>query len=249
MVDARWIVVYLGLHKISDARHAKLVFARSIKIHPRYRFPSNDVALIKVRTPISFTLPNVGSVCLPERDVEDGESVLALGWGKTSDRDRFGANALKENVFTTISDAECRRFYSTTSLDPSIVCTKDPAGQSVCQGDSGSGLGAFTNGTFYQLAIVSFTSSLSADVMDTPLATPKSTLTCHGSGPTRNYLNYVQLITLFPTKDTMLIFNSLAKSNRTFYLPGRKYLISDERHDVVQFSDDKVVCSNKWQFS
>ena len=52
-----------------------------IKNHENYRFPRNDIALIKLASPITFN-DNVQPVCAPDSSVDyTYRKVLTSGWG------------------------------------------------------------------------------------------------------------------------------------------------------------------------
>ena len=52
-----------------------------IKTHEQYSFPQNDIALIKVATPITFN-ENIQPVCAPDSSVDyTYNKVLTSGWG------------------------------------------------------------------------------------------------------------------------------------------------------------------------
>ena len=65
--------------------------------------------------------------------IANGEKLIGMGWGQTA-TSNFSP-VLKENLFTAISDSMCEGFYQ-TELDPSILCTRDVPGQSICQGNT-----------------------------------------------------------------------------------------------------------------
>ena len=52
-----------------------------IKMHEKYVFPDNDIALLKLATPITFN-ENVQPVCAPDSSVDyTYRKVLTSGWG------------------------------------------------------------------------------------------------------------------------------------------------------------------------
>ena len=59
-----------------------------IIIHPNYNPPATafdyDVALIKLKEPITFNL-NVRPVCLPTMDFPPGTNCYVTGWGYTTE--------------------------------------------------------------------------------------------------------------------------------------------------------------------
>ena len=64
---------------------------------------------------------------------------------------------MKENEFWVISDRTCKAYFGNVFNGKVVMCTQNEAGQSVCQGDSGSSLGRIEDGRFILLGIISFT--------------------------------------------------------------------------------------------
>ena len=97
VTEARWLLVYLGVHTITQANDARLVAEDGIYIHPGYGFPTHDIALLRTTTTLTpaYLSGKVGTVCLGTEDLGVGDAVLAIGWGKTSDT-ATASNALKQ---------------------------------------------------------------------------------------------------------------------------------------------------------
>ncbi|XP_017785356.1 PREDICTED: serine protease 53-like [Nicrophorus vespilloides] len=129
-------------------------------VHPGYNNNlNNDIALIKMPNPISFT-DNIRPVKLPKRGsvVGDRQEVTVSGWGKTSD---FGSvsNSLNFVKLVTISNAECAAIYGPATIIKSTVCCKGFPEHSTCNGDSGGPLVVIENGEATHVGVVSFVSS------------------------------------------------------------------------------------------
>ena len=101
VTDAMWILVYLGVHEISEASEARLVDDKGIFLHPQYDFPNHDIALVRTRTTLlpQDLIDRVGTTCLTtDVDPEVFDKLLAIGWGKTSDS-ASSSNVLKQVVY------------------------------------------------------------------------------------------------------------------------------------------------------
>merc|ERR1719188_815672 len=113
---------------------------------PNYnsRTYSNDFGLIKLQTPMQLN-DCVGTVALPETDVEPGTSCWITGWGTL----RSGGaqpSVLQEAQVDIISNTACYQQYGYTSsdIDSSMLCAQGRAANGgitdACQGDSGGPL-------------------------------------------------------------------------------------------------------------
>lgn len=64
--------------------------------HPGYIFPLNDVALVRLASPVTFD-DQVYAACLPSQrlPVNGGVDLTVIGWGTTADASGI-SNVLKE---------------------------------------------------------------------------------------------------------------------------------------------------------
>lgn len=64
-------------------------YIEDIKIHPNYNADSyeNDIAIVRLATPVNFTYDNIHPICLPINDDIDlnGKYGTITGWGVTND--------------------------------------------------------------------------------------------------------------------------------------------------------------------
>lgn len=106
--------------------------------HSNYNYASlnNDIALIKLATPLSFGT-KIAPVCLPPPN-ELYEDVMATvtGWG-TRTQGGYLSDQLYEVDVPTMSNQECAASYP-YSLSANMICAGyQQGGKDACQGDSG----------------------------------------------------------------------------------------------------------------
>lgn len=121
----------------------------SITKHPQWDSATltNDVAVLKLATPIAqsqyIKYAKFETAELPLQTL-----VWVSGYGVT---ETSTTNLKLYKVQIPIAQTSMCGTSSTT-----IICAGDGNGHDSCSGDSGSALGRFINGTFYQAGIVSF---------------------------------------------------------------------------------------------
>jgi len=119
-----------------------------IIIHPLYKSLSldNDLALIKLESPIEFT-KYILPICLPTKNLEiTGQTGFVTGWGHTSEGGP-SPSKLNEVDVPIISNTECKEQFS-QSLEESLYPEEDiwvcagysEGGKDACDGDSGGPL-------------------------------------------------------------------------------------------------------------
>lgn len=128
---------------------------------------ANDVALL--RLPSEATGPNVAPIALAQPSVGTllGETVVASGFGRTSNRGSVSTNLMRVDLMA-ISNAECQMAYGNIIMNSTLCASWDretgQSGQSTCQGDSGGPLTYnSTDGTTVLVGVVSFVSSRGCD--------------------------------------------------------------------------------------
>jgi secreted trypsin-like serine protease len=163
--------VVVGIH---DLRNADPNYVRvgvsTIVIHPGWNTNTfdNDIALIKVSTPIPNRLVN--GTTLPITAVEmvpvnigdmNGTIATVTGWGNRAAQPNPGGNdfpdRLHEVEVPIITNLDCSIAYS--GITQNMVCAGIPAGgKDSCQGDSGGPLVVYniSSGKWLQAGIVSF---------------------------------------------------------------------------------------------
>ena len=128
--------------------------------HERYqaRTNDNDIALLKLRTPI----PNSNPIALitPEDEAESvsaGTSAWVTGWGATEENGRLSRELLGVSVPIVARDACNAPDSYNGAITVNMMCAGEK-GKDSCQGDSGGPLSLQRGGagTYVQIGIVSF---------------------------------------------------------------------------------------------
>ena len=109
----------------------------------------NDIALLKVSSPIQFN-DNVAAIEPETEHIGEGDCVIS-GWGTTSYPGSI-PNNLQFLALKTISHSDCSSAWGSTEVFESNICTLTVRGEGVCHGDSGGPLAA--NGK--QIGVVSW---------------------------------------------------------------------------------------------
>lgn len=118
---------------------------KDIITHEKYNDKTllNDIALIKLPNKVE-TNSYIKTIGLPKRastyPTYAGDSVVASGWGRTSDAAAGITNTLQFVDLTVVDQATCSKSYKKGLVQPSNVCVRTQGGQSTCQGDSGGPL-------------------------------------------------------------------------------------------------------------
>ncbi|KAM4735805.1 complement C1r subcomponent-like [Anableps anableps] len=163
--------IYLGHTDVHRLLETPSLNASAIFVHPQYNNPdylnyNNDIALIKLKYPVTFSA-SIMPLCLPAEDdtYDTGMMGLVSGFGITGNgTKREGTNKLKYVHIPVVQQERCSNSLkgthgtSTPTLTDNMFCAGTPeGGRDSCQGDSGS---AFTlqseNGRFWAAGIVSW---------------------------------------------------------------------------------------------
>lgn len=187
-VPKQLIKVYAGVTDLQDIQLINEYKAVDVIVHPDY-LPEgtvlvegtsetqintpyvNDIALIAVSRNIDnatiATLPtNEQALAIEKEITENGELLIAQGWGKTSNGAISGPNTLMSAELSYLPTAECfdktkasSNFgWLSSGVDPLKMCTYEPDFLGVCSGDSGGPLyyQNVATGEQIQLGITSF---------------------------------------------------------------------------------------------
>lgn len=86
---------FFGCHQLDDGSCEEPVSPDMILNHPTYVFPKNDIALLRLKNPVTFS-DNVHTVCLPSLPlpVTEGYGLRVVGWGMPSNTEHW-SNVLK----------------------------------------------------------------------------------------------------------------------------------------------------------
>lgn len=121
---------------------AQDVMVANVFIHPNYNKDNlqNDVALLKLATPVSLTSKStVGTICLPTTSFV-GQRCYVAGWGKNDFGPTGAFQAIQREVdVPLIPNADCQaalrqtRLGATFVLDnASFICAGGEAGKDAC---------------------------------------------------------------------------------------------------------------------
>ncbi|WP_318517172.1 S1 family peptidase [Photobacterium leiognathi] len=187
-VPKQLIKVYAGVTDLQDIQLINEYKAVDVIVHPDY-LPEgtvlvegtsetqintpyvNDIVLIAVSRNIDnatiATLPtNEQALAIEKEITENGELLIAQGWGKTSNGAISGPNTLMSAELSYLPTAECfdktkadSNFgWLSSGVDPLKMCTYESAFLGVCSGDSGGPLyyQNVATGEQIQLGITSF---------------------------------------------------------------------------------------------
>lgn len=147
------LFITIGAHTISNRQTLAPLIIEKVISHPGWReYESNDIALIKLKTPIA----NVTPICLPSFTKYD--NLFVTGWGmtgKTGNKHLSKAQELMEVNVKEVNVMTCKEEYFPLVNPEREICAGGDKGGS-CMGDSGGPLQTRKNGRVYQVGIVSF---------------------------------------------------------------------------------------------
>ena len=124
------ITVCTGIDKLSDVCSQSLA-VESFTVHHGLieRIAVNDIALLRLATPLNFSDPFVGRICLPNAThpseyPETGTFVIAAGWGST--RIDGKANNALQQASLKVLDKSARTCASNTFDSRFQLCAYSP---------------------------------------------------------------------------------------------------------------------------
>ncbi|XP_062247626.1 chymotrypsin-like elastase family member 2A [Platichthys flesus] len=165
--------VGLGKHNLIETE-AGAVFmgTANIVVHERWNpfFIRNDIALIKLETPVSFS-DSIMAACLPAAGflLPHNESCYVTGWGRISTGGPI-ADILQQALLPVVDHATCTKpDWWGSQVKDTMVCAGGDGVVSGCNGDSGGPLNCRSaDGTWGVHGIVSFGSGLSCNFPKKP---------------------------------------------------------------------------------
>lgn len=169
--NATFFDVLLGAHNVrlpaTDEPTRVEIRSTEYTMHPNWgpRLLRNDMALIKLPTPVEFT-DAIQPICLAPSTEPDhaGDPLHVSGWGKPSDAATSISPVLREVDVVGITNQECVQSYSILTVTASNICISTAGGKGSCNGDSGGPLSFVNNGVFNQVGVVSFGSNQGCEV-------------------------------------------------------------------------------------
>lgn len=111
-------------------------------LHPYYwrRIVLNDIALIRLDTPVEYS-DTIQPIALPpRRNLFHGITAIASGFGLQNTSAPSIAPILQWANLDTIDNAQCYKSFGFLVARSSVICAVGTTGQSACNGDSGGPL-------------------------------------------------------------------------------------------------------------
>ncbi|XP_048026951.1 serine protease 27-like [Megalobrama amblycephala] len=145
-----------GFNPNEVSKNVKLIIK-----HPSYnrRTNNNDIALLKLRSPITFT-DYIRPVCLAADGsvFNNGTDSWITGWGNISRRVSLPSpNVLPEVEVPVIGNRQCSCLYGVGKITDNMICAGLlEGGKDSCQGDSGGPMVSNQSSVWVQSGIVSF---------------------------------------------------------------------------------------------
>jgi len=156
--------VVIGDHIRNDAGNTvrQTLNVAAIFMHEQYnsRTLVNDIALVKLATPISFN-EDIQPVCAPEpTDLHVYQRCICSGWGTLSSGGTCCPQTLMYVSMNITTNAYCDTAYPRDAITADMICATDNTGsrdRDSCQGDSGGPLVVQdADSTFRAVGIVSW---------------------------------------------------------------------------------------------
>lgn len=138
----------------------------TIILHPEFNPDTlyNDLALVRMKTPVDARIPHITPACLPNREtLYDDQRCWVSGWGKNF----FGPQGEYQSVLKEVdvpvimreicsSELKNTNLGSDFNLHPGFLCAGGEAGKDACTGDGGSPLVCKSGRLWYVVGIVSW---------------------------------------------------------------------------------------------
>ncbi|CAF0982602.1 unnamed protein product [Adineta steineri] len=160
------ITILAGSSTLTPSSSNKFYQIRSISqitIHPSYATTDtyeNDIALIRLSTPLDMTNGYIKPICLPtgtNSEPPDNIDMIAAGWGVTSTSQDISSQNLQQVTIKSIKSTskDCLKIIDNSQVQ---FCARilTTGGKDTCQGDSGGPLVAFINGLWQLDGITSY---------------------------------------------------------------------------------------------
>uniref|UniRef100_A0A8C1EQF7 Uncharacterized protein n=1 Tax=Cyprinus carpio carpio TaxID=630221 RepID=A0A8C1EQF7_CYPCA len=136
-------------------------YVRLIIKHPNYNnfTNENDIALLKLRSPVTFT-DYIRPVCLAAHNsvFNSGTDSWITGWGNIGEGVPLPSpNVLQEVEVPVIGNRQCNCLYGVGEITDNMICAGLlEGGKDSCQGDSGGPMVSRQSSVWVQSGIVSF---------------------------------------------------------------------------------------------
>ncbi|CAF1300336.1 unnamed protein product [Rotaria magnacalcarata] len=159
--SASSIRVYVG--SISLSSTAQIRDVSKIYNHPSYSKLTylNDIAILKLSTPLNIGQAGVDLVCLPnvsrailasEEYPNAGINLIAIGWGAQTEHSQTASSTLRQVSVQSIASTStyCRNVNLYDSSKRFCAGVMPTGGKDTCQGDSGGPLLMFTSSNIWE---------------------------------------------------------------------------------------------------
>ncbi|KAK7909543.1 hypothetical protein WMY93_014227 [Mugilogobius chulae] len=147
--------VSLGISSLNEINVERGVI--QVELHPDYQGTGNDIALLKMSSPVNYT-SYIQPVCLAQTNswLDHGQSSWVAGWGRLAEGGT-GSVTLQEVCLPVVELPVCNtNYYPTLLLYQNVMCAGyEEGGKGTCQGDSGGPLVVKQGPVWVQAGIVS----------------------------------------------------------------------------------------------
>ncbi|KAM8926902.1 putative serine protease 46 [Lycaon pictus] len=168
--DPKMYSVRVGVQRLPE-NSTQLLLTRIVIHEDFHNLISQDIALLKLRAPISWS-PLIQPVCLPSSRFEPSIGTLCwvIGWGyknpQVSSVTPKSPYSLQEVAVKIINSEICRQQYQFLFLKDQkqfigndMLCVSSEWGMDSCQDNSGSSLVCQVNNSWIQIGVVSWSLS------------------------------------------------------------------------------------------
>ncbi|CAG7785693.1 unnamed protein product [Allacma fusca] len=139
--------VVAGAHSIQENESSQQrIKALRFEPHPNFDYfkASNDVSVITLSQPLVFNDRVKPLRLAPTSANPEGQLCVNSGWGNANPsggNPSIDPDVLQAVNLTIISEADCKRRFSGSNVDETMICAHDLAGgKGACNGDSGGPL-------------------------------------------------------------------------------------------------------------
>ncbi|EFA10764.1 serine protease H132 [Tribolium castaneum] len=185
LINARWVLtaaqcvyeatqftIQMGSNQLSSNDENRVIVTTSTYVIHEGFDPTislaNDIALIKLRMPITFTDYIEPIIVANFGYLYPGRVVKAAGWGQTSDEDSGLANSLNFVEIGIIEQNACKTYFGNQLVD-TMICAEGNYNEGICFGDIGGPLITSADvgiELYVHVAIASFISQNGCESLD-----------------------------------------------------------------------------------
>jgi len=155
--------VVVGAHNIKSLTGSEQIIVADLIVEHKHFYPfppfgyPNDIALLRLSTPVDLTKEGVGLACIPDEslgDFAENPDCWISGWGLTYFLNEDIPEVLQEANVPALSNRQCWRYYKFILRDEHICAgTGTP---NACRGDSGGPMSCKIGDIWYVAGVTSF---------------------------------------------------------------------------------------------